>query len=408
MKFIADLHVHSRYSRGCSRELTPENLWQWGQLKGLNVLGTGDFTHPVWLAELESKLEPAANGLLALREEYRCAEVPPSCRSELYFLPSAEISCIYRKHERTRKVHLIIFAPDLACAARINRELARIGNLSADGRPILGLDAKRALEIVLAASPDAMLVPAHAWTPHFSIFGAASGFDSLAECFEELAPHIYAIETGLSSDPRMNRRISNLDRLTLISNSDAHSLAKLGREANLFDTELSYQGIITAIRTGKGFSGTIEFFPEEGKYYADGHRNCGIRFTPSEYGKHTGLCPVCGRKLTMGVQHRVNDLADRAEEGLPGMPPFYSTIPLQELIAQVIGVGVASKKVKTMYFDLLERLGPELEILLTIPATQIGQVAPPRLAEAIALMRSGKVIIEPGYDGAFGIVRIYN
>ncbi len=231
MRFVADLHIHSKHSRATSRNMSPESLWRWGQLKGITVIGTGDFTHPGWLDELQEKLEPEGNGLFRLKEEFRTDDVPDSCRADLFFLLSAEISCIYSKGGRTRKIHSIIFVPDFTAAARINTALSKIGNLSADGRPILGLDAKKLLEIVMNASADAMLVPAHAWTPHFSVFGAMSGFDSLEECFEELTPHIHAIETGLSSDPRMNRRLSQLDGITLISNSDAHSPAKIGREA---------------------------------------------------------------------------------------------------------------------------------------------------------------------------------
>ncbi|MBI1920053.1 MAG: DNA helicase UvrD [Geobacter sp.] len=408
MRFIADLHIHSRYSRACSRDLDPENIWRWGQLKGIGVIGTGDFTHPLWLDELKSKLEPAGNGLYVLRKKLRTPEVPASCRSEVHFLPSAEISCIYRKNDRTRKVHSIVLAPDFSTVEKINAKLARIGNLSADGRPILGLDAKELLKIVLDASPDAILIPAHAWTPHFSVFGAASGFDSLEECFDELTPHIHAIETGLSSDPPMNWRISALDRITLISNSDAHSPAKLGREANVLSCERSYAGIANALKTRQGFEGTIEFFPEEGKYHSDGHRDCGVRLSPPETIASKGCCPACGKKMTVGVLHRVELLADRTGNSQPpGAPPFRSIIPLQEIISEVLGVGVASKKVQRLYFEVLEQLGSEFTILLDTPAAEIAKASSPRLAEAIELMRAGNVAISPGYDGEFGKVRIF-
>ncbi len=280
--------------------MSPENLWKWAQLKGITVIGTGDFTHPQWLAELNEALEPLGNGLFTLKKKFRSDDVPDACKADLYFLLSAEISCIYSKNGKTRKVHSIVLSPDFDAAARINSALSKIGNLKSDGRPILGLDAKELLKIVLNESPDSLLIPAHAWTPHFSVFGAVSGFDSLQECYEELTPHIHAIETGLSSDPQMNWRISALDRITLISNSDAHSPAKTGREANIFDTEMSYPAMINALKSGKGFLGTIEFFPEEGKYHYDGHRACSIRLSPQETIKNKYLCPSCGKKLTVG------------------------------------------------------------------------------------------------------------
>lgn len=408
MRFIADLHIHSRYSRATSPDMRPEGLWQWAQLKGIGVIGTGDFTHPAWAAELGEKLEPLGNGLFSLRNDFRTGDVPASCRADVSFLLSAEISCIYRKNNRTRKVHAIVFAPDFGAAGKISAALARIGNLSADGRPILGLDAKELLRIVLDASPEAMLVPAHAWTPHFSVFGAASGFDSLEECFDELTPHISAIETGLSSDPAMNWRLSQLDRITLLSNSDAHSPAKIGREANVFDTDLSYPAIIHAIRTRRGFSGTIEFFPEEGKYHYDGHRDCGVCLTPQETVSHAYRCPVCGRKITVGVMHRVEKLADRAEGGRPAnVPGFRSIIPLQEIIAEAMAAGVGTKKVVSAYRRILEDLGSEFTILLDAPLEDIGAAGSSRLQEAIGKMREGSVNITPGYDGEFGKIRIF-
>jgi len=408
MQFIADLHIHSRYSRACSRELTPENLYRWGQLKGINVIGTGDFTHPLWMEELQEKLEPADNNLLILKKGLRPDNVPQSCRGEVNFLLSTEISCIYKKDGKTRKVHALVFVPDFASALRLNSALAKIGNIRSDGRPILGLDAGKLLEMVLDVSPTAMLVPAHAWTPHFSVFGAVSGFDSLEECFGDLTPHIYAIETGLSSDPPMNWRLSALDRITLISNSDAHSPAKLGREATIFDTELSYNGIMEAIKSGKGLSGTIEFFPEEGKYHSDGHRECGMRLTPQETVQHDYRCPSCGKKVTVGVLHRVGKLADRPEGFKPpGSPSYYSIIPLQEVIAETLKVGPASKKVQQMYFGMLEKLGNEFSILLKIPTAEIAAAASPQIADAIDRMRTGNIRIEPGYDGEFGTIRIF-
>jgi uncharacterized protein (TIGR00375 family) len=403
MKFIADLHVHSKYSRATSPEMCPEGLWRWAQLKGITVVGTGDFTHPEYFRELEEKLEPGPQGLFTLKEPFRRGEVPASCRSDVYFLLQAEISSIYSKGGRTRKVHSIVFAPGLEKAREINGKLAETGNLHSDGRPILGLDARRLLEIVLDVSPDCMVIPAHAWTPHFSVFGAASGFDSLRECYEDLAPHIYAIETGLSSDPPMNRRLSALDGITLLSNSDAHSPSKLGREANVFETETSYSHLTDAVRTRKGFGGTIEFFPEEGKYHMDGHRNCGVSMTPEATKLNGYLCPACGRKLTVGVMHRVDDLADRKESKEEA---YRSIIPLVEIIAEVMGRGVNTKGVRTRYFDLLSALGNEFFVLLDAPLSDIERAGGEGLSRAIEMMRAGEVHIEPGYDGVFGKISI--
>jgi uncharacterized protein (TIGR00375 family) len=408
MRFIADLHIHSKYSRATSREMSPESLWRWAQLKGISVIGTGDFTHPGWSEELREKLEPCGNGLLRLREKFRKDAIPASCRADVSFLLSAEISCIFSRDGKTRKVHALIFAPDFSVAAQISSALSKIGKLESDGRPILGLDAKELLRIVVEASPDAMFVPAHAWTPHFSVFGAASGFDSLEECFGELTPHIRAIETGLSSDPLMNWRLSALDDITLISNSDAHSPAKIGREANIFETEVGYAPIIGAIRTRKGFAGTIEFFPEEGKYHYDGHRACEVSLSPKETIRENYRCPVCGKKVTVGVMHRVERLADRKEGFKPkGSPSFVSIIPLAEIIAETLKVGVSSKKVNEAYMTLIERLGSEFRILLDASAAEIEGAGSSTLAEAIARVRSGKVHIAPGYDGEYGRIKIF-
>ncbi|MGD2080111.1 MAG: endonuclease Q family protein [Nitrospirota bacterium] len=405
MELIADLHVHSRYSRATSPEMSPEGLWRWSQLKGISVVGTGDFTHPAWIGELREKLVPAGNGLFTLREPGGAGEVPASCASEVFFCLQAEISSIYKKNGRTRKVHSIVLAPGMREAELINRRLSAVGNIASDGRPILGLDAKALLEIVLGASPDAMLIPAHAWTPHFSVFGAASGFDSLEECFEELTPHIHAIETGLSSDPPMNRRWSALDGITLVSNSDAHSPRKLGREANVFRTELSYGAVAAALRTGEGFGGTLEFFPEEGKYHLDGHRKCGVRLTPEETVGNNYLCPSCGGKLTVGVMHRVARLADRAE---PEKADFSSIIPLAELIAECEGRGVNTLGVQKKYLDLLSKLGPELKVLLEVPADDISSAGGERIAQAVERMRAGEIHISPGFDGEYGRIRVFD
>jgi uncharacterized protein (TIGR00375 family) len=388
--------------------MSPEGIWRWSQLKGIKVVGTGDFTHPGWLAELQEKLEPAAGGLFALKKKFMSGALPGSCKTDISFILSSEISCIYRKNDKTRKVHCVVIAPGFADALRINKRLSSIGNLSADGRPILGLDAKELLKIVIQESPEAMLIPAHIWTPHFSVFGAVSGFDSLEECFEELTPHIYALETGLSSDPSMNWRLSSLDALTLISNSDAHSPRKLGREANIFDADISYASILSALKSRRGFNGTIEFYPEEGKYHADGHRDCGVCLSPEETVRHNYLCPVCGRKVTVGVLHRVAKLADREDGFRPeGAPGYRSIIPLEEIISETIKVGVNSKAVEKVYIKLLEDHGNEFGILLEVPVEDIGGSGFPQVAEAISRMRENRIYIAPGYDGEFGKVKIF-
>jgi uncharacterized protein (TIGR00375 family) len=408
MRFIADLHVHSHYSRATSPDMCPEGIWKWAQLKGISVIGTGDFTHPLWIKELKVKLDPLGNGLFRLKNKYWTDDIPEACQAEVSFILSAEVSTIYSKNGRTRKVHSIILAPDFVSAERMNLALSKIGNLKSDGRPILGLDAKKLLQITLDVSPDAMLIPAHAWTPHFSVLGAASGFDSLQECYEELTPHIYAIETGLSSDPPMNWRLSDLDEITLVSNSDAHSASKIGREANILETDVTYEAMMKAIKTREGFIGTIEFFPEQGKYHYDGHRNCSVSLTPKETILHNYLCPACGRKVTIGVMHRVEKLADRPEDfRLPGAPSFMSIIPLPDIIAEGLECGVNTKKVNALYLPMLERLGNEFKILLDAPLDDIERAGTPLIREAISRMRAGNVQIAPGYDGEFGKVTIF-
>ncbi len=409
MHIITDLHIHSKYSRASSKDMAPEALWKWAQLKGITVVGTGDFTHPAWFKELNEKLTPAGNGLFKLKEEYETNDVPDLCRSEVFFMLSSEISSIYSKNGRTRKVHSIVLVPDFADAAKIQTALSKIGNIKSDGRPILGLDAKMLLKIVMDMCPHAMVIPAHAWTPHFSVFGAVSGFDSLEECYEELTPHISAIETGLSSDPSMNWRVSALDRITLISNSDAHSPSKIGREASIFDTGLSYAGITNAVKTKEGFLGTIEFFPEEGKYHYDGHRACGVNLSPKDTVKHNYLCPVCGRKVTIGVMHRVNKLADRIDGFKPeGAPHFYSTVPLPEILGECLDVGPGSKTVNKEYQSLLHKLGNEFKILMDVRLDSIESACTPLIREAISRMRSGNVSIVPGFDGEYGKVKIFD
>ena len=414
MKFLADLHIHSKYSRATAKNLDLEHLHTAAQQKGITVLATGDFTHPGWFQEVKDKLIPAEQGLFQLNKDlaYRSNQsVPCACHSDVRFMLAAEISNIYKKNGKTRKNHNLIFVPDLVSAQKITRRLKKIGNIESDGRPILGLDAKDLLQIVLDINDKAFLIPAHIWTPWFSLLGSKSGFDSIGECFGELAPHIFAVETGLSSDPEMNWRVSDLDGKTLVSNSDAHSPHKIGREANIFDTDLSYDDIRLALKTGdpKRFKGTFEFYPEEGKYHLDGHRKCDVRLWPEESLHINGDCPVCAKPLTLGVLHRVEALADRPAGQKPKRHhPYHKVIPLQEVLANVFGVGPASQRVQKNYNELLHQFGPEYAILHDIDPIDIQQEGLPVLAEAIRRMRSGQVVIKPGYDGEFGKINIFN
>ncbi len=400
MKIIADLHIHSKYSRATSKDMDLENLDKWAGIKGIKVLGSGDFTHPEWFKILKEKLEPAEPGLFKLKN-----------KSETRFLLSSEISCIYSKNNRVRKIHIVVFSPSFEVCEKINTQLGWIGNLKADGRPILGLDAKELAKIVFNVSSDCLVVPAHIWTPWFSLFGSRSGFDSLEECFEEYSKYIFAGETGLSSDPPMNWRVSALDRIALISNSDAHSPRKIGREANVFDIGLSYQEIVGAIKSKdpKKFLYTIEFFPEEGKYHYDGHRLCNLRLSPRESQKYNGICPNCGKPLTLGVLNRVEKLADREPEFKPtNVIPFKSLIPLEEVIAEAIGQTVATKQVVQEYRNLIEKFGAEFGILLDVPRDNLEAATLPEISEAIIRAREGRVKVEPGYDGVFGKIHLFS
>jgi uncharacterized protein (TIGR00375 family) len=410
---IADLHIHSHYSRATSKDLTIEHLALWAQRKGIHVVGAGDIAHPGWLQEMRAKLVPAEQGLFRLRDDVAVAvqeNVPPACRQPVRFMLAGEISNIYKRHGAVRKVHNIIFAPFLEIVERIQQALEKIGNIRADGRPILGLDSRDLLEIILEIDPRCHLIPAHIWTPWFSMLGSKSGFDSVEECFGDLTSHIFALETGLSSDPPMNWRVSNLDRYTLVSNSDAHSPQKLGREATVFHCELSYDALFHTLRSGDPtrFGGTIEFFPEEGKYHLDGHRNCGVCWEPAVTLAHKGLCPVCGKELTIGVMHRVETLADRQPGQKPVRThPYTNLIPLPELLAEVHDAGEGSRRVQQEYAKLLERLGPELAILREMPVEEIAAAGGSRLAEGVARMRRGEVTAQGGYDGEYGVIRIF-
>ncbi|MDM8540496.1 UvrD-helicase domain-containing protein [Desulfococcaceae bacterium HSG9] len=413
MKFIADLHIHSHYSISTAKNLDLENIYMAARIKGITVVATGDCTHPAWIAEIKAKLIPAEEGLFQLKDEIasECDKlIPASCNGQVRFILESEISSIYKKNGKVRKNHNLVFHSDLASAERFNTKLDKIGNIKSDGRPILGLDAKHLLEMLLETSDSGFLIPAHIWTPWFSLLGSKSGFDSLEECFEDLTPHIFALETGLSSDPAMNWRISDIDGLTLVSNSDAHSPANLGREANLFDTQLSFPAIRDALRTGDAeqFLGTFEFYPEEGKYHLDGHRKCQVRYEPQDSIKNNGLCPECGKPLTLGVLYRVEELADRPGGAKPDKHhPFYSIIPLKEIISELVGVGPKSKKVQRCYETVLDVLGTEFDILHAIPPETIEDAGIPLLGEAIQRMRCGQVLKSPGYDGEFGKITMF-
>ena len=423
MRFIADLHIHSHYSISTSPQLTPEHLEAWARIKGIGVVGSGDFTHPGWLAELKERLEAAEEGLFRLKNQYRldqgAASIPiPAPQAgqsnSVRFLLSAEISNIYRWGDRVRKVHNLILVPTFEAAETIQTRLSRFANISSDGRPILGLDSRDLLEIALESSEQCLFVPAHIWTPWFSALGAKSGFPGIVECYRDLSQHIRAVETGLSSDPPMNWLCSFLDNYTLISNSDAHSPEKLGREANLLDTDLSYPGIVKALSGGQsrslesGFLGTLEFFPQEGKYHYDGHRKCGVCWDPLQTLRHHGICPVCGKPVTVGVLNRVAQMADR--ERLPDPDSrrrFHSLIPLKEIFSEITGVGAQSKQVARLYAGAVQAAGSELALLLDMPEEEIRRNTNEVLAEAIGRMRRGQVRVEPGFDGQFGKVRLF-
>ena len=403
--YIADLHIHSRFSRATSKDGDLPHLDWWARRKGIRMVGTGDFTHPAWRAELREQLVPAGEGVYTLRQDLRLPDVAPGEAPR--FVITGEISCIYKRHGRTRKVHNLILLPSLEVADELSARLEAIGNIHSDGRPILGLDSRDLLELTLDTCPDAEFIPAHIWTPHFALFGAFSGFDTMEECFGDLTGHIHAVETGLSSDPPMNWRVSALDGLTLVSHSDAHSPSKLGREADLLDTGLTYPELVRAIRTGEGFQGTVEFFPEEGKYHLDGHRNCGVCLAPAETAALGGVCPVCGKKLTIGVEHRVEALADRPAGFRPeGAKPFESLAPLPEVIAASTGVSAAGKNTQTLYEQMLHALGPEFSILREVPVEDIAHTAGPCVAEGIRRLRAGQVERRAGFDGEYGVISL--
>jgi len=397
MQFIADFHIHSKYSRATSRDMDVKHLADWAKIKGITLIGTGDFTHHLWLEELKNNLEDCGNGLFKYQG--------------IYFILTAEVSSIYSKNNRTYRVHNVLISPSLKTVDKINDRLGRLGNIASDGRPILGLDAAELARIVFDIDENCMVVPGHIWTPWFSVFGSMSGFDKIEDCFEEQTPKIFALETGLSSDPAMNWRLSALDRFTLISNSDSHSPQKIGREANVFDCELDYKTIREVLKTKdkKKFLYTIEFFPEEGKYHFDGHRLCETRLSPEETKKYKGICPKCGKKVTVGVMNRVDQLADRPIGFKPeNAIPFRNLIPLEEIVAEARGVGKGSVVVGKEYHSYVAKFGTEFDILLKASKEELLKSLPPRVAQGVLRVRDGKVNIKAGYDGEYGVISIFD
>ncbi len=414
MKFVADLHIHSKFSRATSREMVLDTLACWAKIKGISLMATGDFTHPEWLFLLKEKLDPTGNGFFRLKKllpqdnEYlRNFSFSPE---DVSFILSTEISFIYSKKDRVRKIHLLLLAPDFESVDKINNKLSGLGNLRSDGRPILGMDAKNFVKIVADLCPNCVVIPSHIWTPWFSLFGANSGFDSIEECFEEMTPFIFALETGLSSDPAMNWRLSPLDKYVLVSNSDAHSPSKVGRESNVFNTEFSYQGLVEALKSkdSEKFLYTIEFYPEEGKYHYDGHRKCGVIFSPEETIQHKYVCPECGKRLTVGVMHRVIELADReAGSSSPAKIPFKNLIPLNEIIAEAVQKSADCKSVWDIYFNLIREFHDEHRILTEVPVSELNRFNPERLGLGVERMRKGELKIVPGHDGCFGKISLF-
>lgn len=411
---IVDLHIHSHYSRATSPLMNISSLYTWGKIKGIDVIGTGDFTHPAWFAELKEKLEPAEPGLFKLKTKYQKKEDSrlPSLynKKNMRFLLTVEISNIYKRGGKVRKLHNLVIAPSMDVVQKINRKLGQIGNLKADGRPILGMDSKDLLKVTLDADPDAFFIPAHIWTPWFAMFGSKSGFDSLEDAFGDLASEIKAVETGLSSDPFMNWRVGNLDGLTLVSNSDAHSPSKLGREANVINAELSYKDLLSAVKSNdERFVGTIEFFPQEGKYHHDGHKKCGISMAPSKTRKLKGICPKCKKPLVLGVFYRVSELSDKDVSFRPkNHKSVEYIIPLEEIIAETVGVkSTKSKKVQEIYTKIYNQIGDEFSVLRNIDTKEISALGYPLVAKAVEKLRAGDVFIKPGYDGVYGTVQIF-
>jgi len=413
MRLYADLHIHSRYSRATSKQLIPAHLDFWARAKGISILGTGDCIHPLWLELLEQELQPAEPGLYTVQPEARLPEaahpfpLPEDSPTPLFCL-TTEISTIFKRNGKVRKNHSLILLPSMEAAKGLQRQLQKTGNIHSDGRPILGLDVRNLLEIVLENDPGSILIPAHIWTPWFSMLGSRSGFDSLQECFEDLADQITAVETGLSSDPAMNWCCSFLDHLQLVSNSDAHSPEKLGRNATILNLKPppSFQALSRALKTGEGLAGTVDLFPQEGKYHFDGHRKCGVRLSPLETLQRKGLCPECGNPVTRGVLYRVSELADRYDPlQAPDRRPWFPIIPLAELLSELYAKGPASKAIRSAYSDLISRLGPELPLLLDLSSEKLQAAGESTLAGMLERIRERRVRIQPGFDGEFGVIR---
>jgi uncharacterized protein (TIGR00375 family) len=414
MSFYADLHLHSRFARATSRNADLAELAWWARRKGVEVLGTADFTHPAWMAELRAGLVPAEPGLYRLRDELDQAvneRLPASCRGTLRLLVATEVATAFRRDGRARRMHHLLYAPDLDTAAKLTEQLGRNGNLEEDGRPTLSLDARDLLEATLGSGEGAYLVPAHVWTPWVGVLSASTGFDSIEACYGDLSERIFALETGLSSDPPMNWRVSAVDRFRLVSYSDAHAPWRLGREATRLGTDLDYFAIQRALETGEGYQGTVEMFPEEGRYHLSGHRRCGVRLDPAEARERHMRCPVCGKRLTMGVLQRVEDLADRPAGGGTGTRPATagpsrSLVPLPEIVAEVLGVSSNGKRVRRVTDLMAERLGPELPILEQLPLDELAAAGFAEVATAIGRVRRGEVTLDPGFDGEYGAVHL--
>ncbi len=395
MEFIADFHIHSKYSRATSRDMDVKHIAEWAKLKGITLMGTGDFTHHLWLEELKNNLEDLGNGLFKYQD--------------IHYILSSEISSIYSKNGRTYRIHNMVLAPSFKTVDKINEVLGRRGNLASDGRPILGIDAADLARIIFDIDENCMVIPGHIWTPWFSLFGSMSGFDRIEDCFEDQTPKIFALETGLSSDPAMNWRLSKLDRFSLVSNSDSHSPAKIGREANVFNCELNYKAIRDVLKNKdkEKFLYTVEFFPEEGKYHFDGHRLCGVRLSPEETKANKGRCPKCGKPITIGVMNRVEQLADRPEGFVPPEAiPYKNLIPLDEIIAEAKGVNKGAVSVERDYRGYIAKFGTEFNILLKAKPEELLAGLPEKIANGVLMVRQGKVNIKPGFDGEYGIISI--
>jgi len=426
MKHFADLHIHSRYARACSPQLTVENIDLWCRIKGLQLVATGDFTYPRWREDLHEKLEPVGNSLYRLKKELRVRDprFKETDLAEVNFVCSTEIACIYSDGGQVRRIHHVIFAPSLEAVDKIVELMEKRGcKLKSDGRPIVGMSSRDLLQLILEADERCKLIPAHAWTPWFAIFGSKSGHDSIEECFGDMSDQIFAIETGLSSDPAMNWRVKALDKVGLISSSDAHSLPNLAREAVEFiGSELSYDNVFEAIKNssplarargkkaGLELSQTVEFFPDEGRYHYDGHRSHQISLHPSETIKHKGICPKCLRPLVIGVLNRVEELATEPEGRLPDKAvPFTSLVELDKVIAQSLGVkGRATKAVEAEYWPLVSKGGGELSVLLNATEEQLAKMTSPVVMEGIMRLRRKQVEIVPGYDGEYGQIKIFS